>query len=113
MFTQDEDNQLVGIQTCEVTIDVGGTFTDLHAKVHYTDGTCEEIRRKVSSTDPFFDEGVMQVIAESGIDPKDITCIKHGTTVGINAITQGNLGNTQSIVSTNKMAKVGLITTAG
>lgn len=89
------------IKICSVAIDVGGTFTDLDAEVVYTDNRREYIREKVNSTSPNYENGVLDVISKANISIEQISILKHGTTVGINAITQGNV------------AKVGLITSEG
>ena len=83
-------------------VDVGGTFTDLllmdedtgdtyEAKVHSTPGD--------SSVGVF--EGIERVCAIAGVKPSEISQIMHGTTVGTNAILQG------------QGAKMGLVTTKG
>ena len=79
-----------------VATDVGGTFTDL---------VCIDesgIRvAKSDTTPPDFENGVLNVIRNSKIDPGDIKDFVHGTTVVINALLS------------RRGAKTGLITTRG
>jgi len=83
-------------------VDVGGTFTDL---LLICEDTGETFTAKVPSTPEDSSIGVLNGIAriceESGIDPKIIHRVMHGTTVATNAVLQG------------KGAKVGLVTTQG
>ena len=83
-------------------VDVGGTFTDLllmdessgntfQAKVHSTPGD--------SSVGVF--QGIERVCSSAGVSPRQISQIMHGTTVGTNAVLQG------------QGAKLGLVTTKG
>src|SRR5690606_23049020 len=83
-------------------VDVGGTFTDL-LLINETSGAV--LTAKVPSTpdDPsrgVFD-GVRRICDESGIDPRQIDHVMHGTTVATNAVLTG------------KGAKVALVTTRG
>lgn len=80
-----------------VATDIGGTFTDL---VYVTqDG---KVGTAKSHTTPGqFEKGVMDVISASQISPSEFVSFVHGTTIVINAITEG------------KGVKVGLITTQG
>ncbi|MGK0369991.1 MAG: N-methylhydantoinase A, partial [Glaciecola sp.] len=83
-------------------VDVGGTFTDL-LLINESNG--ETHTAKVPSTPEDSSVGVLNGIAricdESGIDPKKINRVMHGTTVATNAVLTG------------KGAKVGLVTTKG
>ncbi|GAB2679068.1 hydantoinase/oxoprolinase family protein [Aliiglaciecola sp. 3_MG-2023] len=83
-------------------VDVGGTFTDL-LLINEISG--QTYTAKVPSTPHDSSEGVLNGIAricqESGVDPKQIHRVMHGTTVATNA------------VLTEKGAKVGLVTTQG
>lgn len=83
-------------------VDVGGTFTDL-LLINEENG--ETFTAKVPSTPHDSSEGVLNGIArickESGVDPKKIHRVMHGTTVATNAVLTG------------KGAKVGLVTTKG
>ena len=83
-------------------VDVGGTFTDL---LLISEESGETFTAKVPSTPKDSSIGVLNGIAricqESGIDPKKIERVMHGTTVATNAVLQG------------KGAKVGLVTTKG
>ncbi|GGA35512.1 5-oxoprolinase [Kroppenstedtia guangzhouensis] len=56
---------------------------------------------KSPTTPPNFEQGVIDVIRKSGVDPESIQTFIHGTTVIINALTE------------RKGVKTGLITTAG
>ncbi len=83
-------------------VDVGGTFTDL---LLISEETGETYTAKVPSTPEDSSVGVLNGVAricdESGVDPKKIGRVMHGTTVATNAVLQG------------KGAKVGLVTTQG
>ncbi len=83
-------------------VDVGGTFTDL---LLISEETGETFTAKVPSTPEDSSIGVLNGVAricdESGVDPKKIQRVMHGTTVATNAVLQG------------KGAKVGLVTTKG
>ncbi len=83
-------------------VDVGGTFTDL---LLINEQTGETFTAKVPSTPHDSSEGVLNGVAriceESGVNPKQIARVMHGTTVATNAVLTG------------KGAKVGLVTTKG
>ncbi len=83
-------------------VDVGGTFTDL---LLINDGTGENFTAKVPSTPKDPSEavlnGIEKICRTSGVSPRDIRYVMHGTTVATNAIL------------TRRGAKVGLVTTAG
>ena len=81
----------------KVATDIGGTFTDLVA----IDESGTLILEKAHTTPPNFDQGVLDVLAKSGVDPKSIEAFFHGTTTIINALTE------------RKGAKTALITTKG
>ncbi|MCT8973422.1 hydantoinase/oxoprolinase family protein [Microbaculum marinisediminis] len=81
-------------------IDVGGTFTDLVIHENGPDGPAVRIA-KVPTTLPNQAEGVLSAIALAGVAPADIDLLIHGTTATTNAILE------------RKIARVGLITTAG
>ena len=83
-------------------VDVGGTFTDF-LLINEADGST--YTAKVPSTPEDSSIGVLNGVAricdQSGVNPKDIKLVMHGTTVATNAVLTGN------------GAKVGLLTTAG
>ncbi|WP_317928551.1 hydantoinase/oxoprolinase family protein [Halioxenophilus sp. WMMB6] len=83
-------------------VDVGGTFTDL---LLIDEQTGKTFTAKVPSTPHDSSVGVLNGVAriceESGVDPKQIHRVMHGTTVATNAVLTG------------KGAKVGLVTTKG
>jgi N-methylhydantoinase A len=83
-------------------VDVGGTFTDF---LLLNEDTGETFTAKVPSTPEDSSIGVLNGIAriceESGVSPRDIHRVMHGTTVATNA------------VLTRRGARVGLVTTAG
>ncbi|MDI9348327.1 MAG: hydantoinase/oxoprolinase family protein [Methylacidiphilales bacterium] len=83
-------------------VDVGGTFTDL---LLINDDTGQTWTAKLPSTPSDSSLGVLQGIAQicetSGVSPKEITRVMHGTTVATNAVLTG------------KGSVVGLITTSG
>ncbi|MEM7126235.1 MAG: hydantoinase/oxoprolinase family protein [Chloroflexota bacterium] len=67
-----------------IATDIGGTFTDL-VYVH-PDGTVGTA--KSHTTPSQFEQGVMDVIAASRIQPSEFVSFVHGTTIVINAITE-------------------------
>ena len=83
-------------------VDVGGTFTDF-LLINESDGST--FTAKVPSTPEDSSIGVLNGVAricdQSGVNPKDIKLVMHGTTVATNAVLTGN------------GAKVGLLTTSG
>ena len=83
-------------------VDVGGTFTDF-LLINESDGST--YTAKVPSTPEDSSIGVLNGVAricdQSGVNPKDINLVMHGTTVATNAVLTGN------------GAKVGLLTTQG
>jgi len=83
-------------------VDVGGTFTDF-LLINESDGSTHTA--KVPSTPEDSSIGVLNGVAricdQSGVDPKNIKLVMHGTTVATNAVLTGN------------GAKVGLLTTFG
>ena len=83
-------------------VDVGGTFTDF-LLINESDGSTHTA--KVPSTPEDSSIGVLNGVAricdQSGVNPKDINLVMHGTTVATNAVLTGN------------GAKVGLLTTQG
>jgi N-methylhydantoinase A len=83
-----------------VGIDVGGTFTDL---LLYETGAGDERVRlaKIPTTAANQAAGVLAAIGEAGVAPDALDLIIHGTTATTNAVLE------------RKVAKVGLITTAG
>ena len=83
--------------TMRVSLDIGGTFTDLA----FTDEKSETRTAKVLSTPPTLTLGVMEALRVADINPQDISVFVHGTTQGLNAILE------------RKGAKVALITTKG
>jgi len=83
-------------------IDIGGTFTDV---VMLNEQTGEVFNGKLLSTPKDLSEGVTTIfrrmLAETAIEPGDITAAIHGTTVATNAIIE------------RKGAKTALLTTQG
>jgi N-methylhydantoinase A len=88
--------------TIRAATDVGGTFTDLvYFFVDPDTGAQEIVTAKSDTTPPDFEQGVLNVIAKSGVAVDEIAFLAHGTTVVINALTE------------RKGVKTALITTAG
>jgi len=88
--------------TVHVGIDTGGTFTDV---ILYDDRTGRLHTTKTPSTPPDFHDGVLtgldKILDETDTDPEDIEFLSHGTTVGTNAVLEGDI------------PPLGLITNAG
>lgn len=80
-----------------VATDIGGTFTDLV----YVDNNGKFGVAKAHTTPDQFENGVLNVIQKSELNPSTIEMFIHGTTIVINALTE------------RKGVKVGLITTKG
>ncbi|MEQ8165296.1 MAG: hydantoinase/oxoprolinase family protein, partial [Alphaproteobacteria bacterium] len=85
-----------------VSVDVGGTFTDL---ILYDETTKEIHITKTPSTPEDQSigvvEGIQKICGQAGIDPKQVSNILHGTTVATNAVLE------------EKGARVGLVVTEG
>ena len=84
-----------------VGVDIGGTFTDIvllgsDGKIH-----TKKISSSVDDYARAIVEGLREVFAETGIEARALSEIRHGTTVASNAILE------------HKGARVGLITTKG
>lgn len=82
----------------QVTIDIGGTFTDL---VAYDEATDEMLLAKAPSTPPLFIDGVMAALATARISPSEVMHLRHGSTIATNAIIE------------RRAARTGLLTTRG
>ena len=80
-----------------VATDIGGTFTD----IVYVGPDGQVGTAKSHTTPDQFEQGVVNVIEASRIEPKEFDSFVHGTTIVINAITE------------RKGAKTALITTEG
>jgi N-methylhydantoinase A len=78
--------------TVRIGVDTGGTFTDV---VLYDEATGERHTTKTPSTPEAFDEGVLRgidaVLDATGTDPADVSFLGHGTTVGTNAVLEGEV----------------------
>jgi N-methylhydantoinase A len=84
--------------TTRLAIDIGGTFTDLAA----VDLETGHLTLAKSSTTPGrLDEGVMEALRRSSVEPSSVETLVHGTTVVINALTE------------RTGARTGLVTTRG
>lgn len=80
-----------------VAIDIGGTFTDLVLETE--DGSLHT--SKALSTPPNLVEGVLDAVAQAGVELTDVEVFVHGTTQGLNALLE------------RRGANVALVTTAG
>jgi len=78
--------------TVRVGIDTGGTFTDV---VLYDETTGAIHTTKTPSTPPEFERGVLAgldaILDETDTDPGDVEFLSHGTTVGTNAVLEGEV----------------------
>ena len=81
-------------------IDVGGTFTDLLLYEAGPEGATVRLAKSLTTAGNQA-EGVLAAIAETGVSPGAIDLIIHGTTATTNAVLE------------RKVARVGLVTTAG
>ncbi|GLV24678.1 hydantoinase/oxoprolinase family protein [Sphingobium sp. TomTYG45] len=82
--------------TSVVGIDVGGTFTDLYF-MDEANGT--DLVLKVPSTPQDPSRGVVDALAEAGLDPKKLDAILHGTTIATNAVIERR-GASTALVTT-------------
>lgn len=77
-----------------IGVDTGGTFTDI---VLYDADANEVYTTKTPSTPPNFDEGVLngidKILEETDTDPKRVSYLSHGTTVGTNAVLESEIPN--------------------
>ncbi len=78
-----------------VSTDIGGTFTDLVA----IGDKGELVLTKSHTTPAHFEQGVVDVIEKSGVDPHCIEELIHGTTTIINALTERKGGKTALITT--------------
>jgi len=77
-----------------IGVDTGGTFTDV---VLYDEETGEIHTTKTPSTPPAFDRGVLtgidKILDQTDTDPSEVGFLSHGTTVGTNAVLEGEIPN--------------------
>jgi len=81
-------------------VDVGGTFTDLLLYEAGAGGSRVRLA-KILTTAANQADGVLAAIAETGMGPRDLDLVIHGTTTTTNAVLE------------RKVARVGLVTTRG
>jgi len=78
--------------TVRIGVDTGGTFTDV---VVYDEETGQVHTTKTPSTPPEFDRGVLAgidgILEETDTDPREVDFLSHGTTVGTNAVLEGEM----------------------
>jgi N-methylhydantoinase A len=82
-------------------VDIGGTFTDI---VLLSEDGAAHTKKILSTPDDYsraIEDGIRQLLAETGVDPADIVEVAHGTTVATNAIIE------------RKGVRVALVTTEG
>lgn len=87
--------------TYRLGVDIGGTFTDI---VLLAEDGAVHTKKILSTPDDYsraIEDGIRQLLAETGIDAADISEVAHGTTVATNAIIE------------RKGVRVALITTEG
>lgn len=77
-----------------IGVDTGGTFTDV---VLYDEETDKIHTAKTPSTPPDFDRGVLngidKILDRTDTEPSAISFLSHGTTVGTNAVLEGEIPN--------------------
>ena len=81
-------------------VDIGGTFTDVVLE-HDGDRYSAKVLTTYSAPEDAIVEGLQQVCAKSGVAPREISQIIHGTTLATNALIE------------RRGAKTALITTEG
>jgi len=82
-------------------VDIGGTFTDI---VLLAEDGAVHTKKILSTPDDYsraIEDGIRQLLAETGVDAADISEVAHGTTVATNAIIE------------RKGVRVALVTTEG
>ncbi|MFI5013944.1 MAG: hydantoinase B/oxoprolinase family protein [Hyphomicrobiales bacterium] len=83
-----------------VATDVGGTFTDLvYFETDSASGRQAIRTAKGNSTPPDFERGIFDVLAKAEVDLPRLDLFAHGTTVVINALTEGR-GVRTALIST-------------
>jgi N-methylhydantoinase A len=92
----------VAEQGARIGIDVGGTFTDFVLS-DPRDGSLAFYKEPSTPDDPSraLIVGLQSLLDQVGLEPKDVSVLMHGTTIGLNAIIQ------------RKGARIGLIVTNG
>jgi N-methylhydantoinase A len=90
------------MNTVQVAIDTGGTFTDLVA-VEVERGRHHYHKLPTLTADPARGilDGISEILERSGLEPAHVTLVVLGTTLATNAVLEG------------KWAKTGMLTTAG
>lgn len=80
--------------TVRIGIDTGGTFTDV--VLYDTESGAIHVT-KTPSTPPNFDEGVLagvdKILEKTETAPSAVSFLSHGTTVGTNAVLEGEIPN--------------------
>lgn len=80
--------------TVRIGVDTGGTFTDV---VLYDPDSGEVSITKTPSTPPEFDRGVLtgidKILDRTAANEADVEFLGHGTTVGTNAVLEGEISN--------------------
>ena len=79
-----------------IAVDIGGTFTDL---VAISQDGANVVYAKSPTTYGNFVEGIFECLRKSGIAPKELRLVHHGTILVINALIQRS-GNRASLVTT-------------
>ena len=89
-------------KTVRVATDVGGTFTDLvYFETDPATGKQTIKTAKSDTTQPNFEQGILNVLRKADVRLEDVGFLAHGTTVVINALTE------------RRGVRTGLITTTG
>lgn len=78
--------------TIRIGVDTGGTFTDV---VLYNEKNKEIYTTKTPSTPASFEQGVItgirKILSETETNPESVSFLSHGSTVGTNAVLEGEL----------------------
>ncbi|MGO4840277.1 hydantoinase/oxoprolinase N-terminal domain-containing protein, partial [Rhizobiaceae sp. 2RAB30] len=72
-------------RTCVVSVDVGGTFTDVVVEVGGRRVT-GKVLTDVAAPERGVLRGVELVMGKAGVTPRDLTLFLHGTTLATNAL---------------------------
>ena len=97
-----DQNAAMADAPIRVSVDIGGTFTDLHLH-NPADGVTRAWKTPSTPADPSAGliEGLTQITARNGLALSDIGMILHGSTIATNAVLE------------RKLPRGALITTAG
>ena len=84
--------------TVRLAVDIGGTFTDAVLEVGPARHTIKVLTTPENPADAFM-RSINQLIQKTGVSPKDVSLITHGTTLATNALIERQGATTALIVT--------------